>query len=279
MGIVNVTPDSFSDGGQYSNPDKALAQALFLAKQGAHILDLGGVSTRPGALAVSAEEEWQRVHPVLAKIRQHAPSEILLSLDTSSPTVAARAAAEGLIDIINDVAAGLVLEDASPAPWLSTLDVAAEHDLGVVLMHMQGSPQTMQNNPLYKNCVADVCAFLQERAKVAQQKGVAFVALDPGIGFGKTQEHNLDLLSERGLQALVNLNLPVLIGLSRKRFLNSFLSAFATPEACGTLLSQTRVQAQQQQFQQRDLLSKEWEFRCLSWGARIIRSHRMPFEF
>ena len=283
MGIVNSTPDSFSDGGEFLNPQKALQHALHLVQKGAHILDVGGVSTRPDAAPVDAQEEWNRVAPLLRLLQQELPPEVLVSLDTSSPTVAYRAAQEGWLHIVNDVWAGRVVEDVACSPAqvqpYSTIDVAAQFDLGMVLMHMQGSPQNMQEKPQYKNCVMEVAAFLVERASEAQKKGVKFIAVDPGIGFGKTFEHNLELLSERGLGTLCALPFPLLIGLSRKRFLNSFLLT----KGAGVVPSKNQPQSlppsAEPLVHPLDVLSKEWESNCILRGARLVRSHRMPSEF
>jgi len=208
MGIVNVTPDSFSDGGRYLAPEAALAHALRLIAEGADILDIGAESTRPGADPVSAEEEIARAAPLVAAVR--AQGDVPISIDTMKPEVARAAVAAGA-DIWNDVTALGYSPDA-PA-------IAADLGCEVVLMHMQGEPRTMQADPHYDDVVAEVCAFLQARAQVAIDAGVARekIWLDPGIGFGKRVEHNLALLAH--LDKVVALGFPVLLGVSRKRFI------------------------------------------------------------
>jgi dihydropteroate synthase len=209
MGVVNVTPDSFSDGGRLASLEAALAHALALDAAGADILDIGGESTRPGAEPVSAAEEIARTLPLLMALRPRTTRR--LSIDTCKPEVAEAAVRAGA-DIWNDVT-------ALGAPGAA--DLAAELGCGVVLMHMQGEPRTMQAAPLYDDVLAEVCAFLEARAEAALAAGVARerIWLDPGIGFGKTLEHNLALLS--GLPALVALGFPVLLGASRKRFITA----------------------------------------------------------
>lgn len=207
MGVVNVTPDSFSDGGRLATPEAALAHALALDAAGADILDIGGESTRPGADPVSAAEEMARTLPLLAALRPRTRRR--LSIDTCKPEVAEAAFRAGA-DIWNDVTA----LGAPDAPGL-----AARMGFQVVLMHMQGEPRTMQAAPRYDDVLAEVCAFLRDRAEVALAAGVARerIWLDPGIGFGKTLEHNLALLA--GLDRIVALGFPVLLGVSRKRFI------------------------------------------------------------
>ncbi|MFZ4607092.1 MAG: dihydropteroate synthase [Caulobacter sp.] len=207
MGIVNVTPDSFSDGGRFLGLDAALTHARRLIAEGADILDIGGESTRPGAAPVSAADELARVVPLITAIR--AESAIPISVDTLKPAVARAAVAAGAT-MWNDVSA-LRGPDA-PA-------VAADLDCAVVLMHMLGEPGTMQDAPRYDDVVVEVEAFLLARAEVAMSAGVARekIWLDPGIGFGKTLAHNLALL--RALPRFVALGFPVLLGASRKRFI------------------------------------------------------------
>lgn len=208
MGILNVTPDSFSDGGDFMDPDTAVAHALEMVAQGADIIDIGGESTRPGATPVSEADEIRRTVPIIGRIREQ--SDIPLSIDTMKAGVAAEAIAAGA-DIINDVSA--LEADARMA------EVAAQTRAGVVLMHMQGTPGTMQDHPVYQDVVAEVCDYLRSRIDFAVQHGVArdHIVIDPGIGFGKNQEHNLALLRE--LPALATLPVPLLVGASRKRFI------------------------------------------------------------
>jgi dihydropteroate synthase len=210
MGIVNVTPDSFSDGGRFLDQEAAVAHALRLLEQGADMLDVGGESTRPGAPAVDEAEEIRRVAPVIAAIR--ACTEAPISIDTMKPAVA-RAAVEAGASMWNDVAALGFAPDA--------LATAAELGCDVVLMHMQGEPRTMQEAPHYDDVVAEVGAFLVERAEAAMAAGVTRekIWLDPGVGFGKTPAHNLDLI--RHLDRICELGFPVLLGVSRKRFVQA----------------------------------------------------------
>lgn len=204
MGIVNVTPDSFSDGGALADAEAAISRALELAGQGADILDIGGESTRPGATAVSAEEELQRVIPVIEGLRDRCPLPI--SIDTSKPEVMRAAVAAGA-GMINDIYA--LGRDGA-------MDVVAALGVPVCLMHMQGEPATMQDDPCYDDVVAEVHAFFTQRLFACQMAGVdrKKIIVDPGFGFGKTLEHNLRLL--RQLSKLVELGVPVLAGLSRK---------------------------------------------------------------
>lgn len=208
MGILNVTPDSFSDGGAFAETDCAVAQALRMVEEGADIIDLGGESTRPGAEVVSADEEMSRVIPVIEKLSRFTPAA--LSIDTSKAGVARAAIAAGA-EIINDVTA--LLGDPAMA------SVAAESGAGVVLMHMRGTPRTMQQNPHYDDVVREVADFLRERIAAAKSAGIDEdrIAIDPGIGFGKTVEHNLQLIA--GIEKFTLLELPVLLGVSRKSFL------------------------------------------------------------
>lgn len=208
MGILNVTPDSFSDGGDYSDTSAAVERALEMAAQGADIIDIGGESTRPGAEPVSASDEIKRTAPVISGIRGH--SGVPVSIDTMKAEVAREAVAAGA-NIINDVSAF----EADHA----MVQVAAESGAGVVLMHMKGSPQTMQDNPVYRNVVTEVRTYLQARMDFAAQHGIGrdHMVIDPGIGFGKTVGHNLDLL--RGIPELSACGCPVLVGASRKSFI------------------------------------------------------------
>jgi dihydropteroate synthase len=208
MGVVNVTPDSFSDGGRFFCADAAIAHGLKLIAEGADLLDIGGESTRPGADAVSVDDEIARIVPVITGLR--AVTDRPISIDTRKAIVAEAAINAGA-SLWNDVTA---LSDDPAA-----LATAARLGVPVILMHMQGEPQTMQADPRYGDVVAEVCAYLAERARLAMAAGVARAAirLDPGIGFGKTLEHNLALLSH--IDALVGLGFPVVLGVSRKRFI------------------------------------------------------------
>jgi dihydropteroate synthase len=221
MGIVNVTPDSFSDGGLFLDPPSAIAHGLELAEQGAHILDIGGESTRPGAAPVDEQEEMHRVIPVIAGLTEalsSKPAPVRISIDTSKAAVAAEALGAGAT-LVNDVTA------LRADPSMAGLVAAAGADC--CLMHMRGTPRTMQRGeggPWYKDVVDEVKRFLEERLSFAVSEGIAEerILLDPGIGFGKTPAHNLTLL--RRLDELVALGKPIVIGTSRK----SFLGALAT---------------------------------------------------
>ena len=208
MGVINVTPDSFSDGGNFISVNAAVEHGLRLAEEGAEILDIGGESTRPGAASVSVEEELRRVIPVIKGLA--GKTSAALSIDTSKASVARAAVAAGA-EIINDVTA-LRGDDAMAR-------VAAESGCGIVLMHMRGTPRTMQEDPQYHDVVVEVADHLAERIAAARAAGIAAdrIAIDPGIGFGKTVEHNLQLIA--GLGRFATLGHPVLLGVSRKSFL------------------------------------------------------------
>jgi dihydropteroate synthase len=208
MGIVNVTPDSFSDGGIFEGPEDALKHSLQLLADGADILDVGGESTRPGGDTVPDAAEIARVVPVIERIRAEAP-EAIVSVDTRKPVVAREALAAGAC-IVNDVAA---------ATEAGMLDVVRETDAGLVLMHMRGDPKTMQANPHYDDVVGEVRSFLASRIEAATAAGLdpSRLCVDPGIGFGKNLRHNLDLL--RSIGSFRDLGAPALVGVSRKRFI------------------------------------------------------------
>jgi len=206
MGIVNVTPDSFSDGGKFNATDAAIAHALQLIEQGADILDIGGESTRPNATPVSLQEELDRVIPVIEAL---AKQEIPISIDTYKPQVM-QAAIQAGASMVNDVRA--LQEEGA-------LEVVAKSNAGVCLMHMQGTPKTMQIDPQYTDVVSEVSSFLETRIQKCVQAGIAKnrIVIDPGFGFGKTREHNITLI--RQLEILNQLEQPLLVGLSRKSVL------------------------------------------------------------
>lgn len=224
MGVVNVTPDSFSDGGLFLDADAAVAHGRELLEQGADLLDVGGESTRPGAEEVSAEEEQARVEPVVAGLA----GEATVSIDTSKAAVA-EAALDAGATIVNDVTA--LRHD------LEIASLCAERDVGLVLMHMQGDPRTMQHNPTYDDVVDDVKAFLSGRMEVAVAAGVGEerIWLDPGIGFGKNVDHNLELL--RRLGELRDLGRPLVIGTSRKSFIGKIDGSPVESRLGGTIAS------------------------------------------
>ena len=206
MGILNVTPDSFSDGGLHFGDAPAVAHGLRLVEEGADILDIGGESTRPGAQPVAVEEEWKRIGRVITEIGRK--SDIPISVDTYKPEVARKAIRAGAV-IVNDVDG---LRDSEMSR------VVANSDAGTVIMHMQGEPATMQKHPTYTDVVAEVRTFLALQMEEAIRQKVApeAIVLDPGFGFGKTPAHNLELL--RGLGSLQDLGRPILVGVSRKSF-------------------------------------------------------------
>jgi dihydropteroate synthase len=214
MGIVNVTPDSFSDGGMFADADAAVKHGLQLLEEGADVLDVGGESTRPGSDPVGEDEELARVLPVVEGLRREAP-EAVLSVDTRKAAVASEALATGA-DVVNDVGAG-----ADPR----MLGVVESARAGMVMMHMQGEPKTMQSEPRYGDVVSEVRSFLAERLSGAVAAGIGRdrLCIDPGIGFGKNLQHNLALL--RSIGSFRELGVPVLVGVSRKRFVGDLSGA------------------------------------------------------
>ena len=212
MGILNVTPDSFSDGGQYLDFDEALNRAEKMIEEGADIIDIGGESTRPGSDPVSEDEELKRILPIIKALQKH--SNIVISVDTYKPKVMERAIDMG-VAMINDVFA---LQQPG------AIDVIKKSNVGICLMHMQGTPKTMQVNPTYQNVLSEVKSFLEERTTVLIAEGIHTerIILDPGFGFGKTFEHNITLL--QNLESFQSLKLPLLVGLSRKSFIRKILS-------------------------------------------------------
>ncbi len=242
MGILNVTPDSFSDGGRFDRLEAALAHAEQLLADGADILDIGGESTRPGAPFVSPEDELQRVLPVLQKL---ASLNVPLSLDTRRTSVMRAALAAGAVDLINDVSA---LEDEG------ALSLVAAANVGICLMHKQGNPDTMQNKPQYHDVVDEVGDYLARRVALCREHGVAAERLlaDPGFGFGKTLEHNLTLLRELPrLEAMAGV--PLLVGMSRKSMLGNITGEQQPDQRLGASVAVALLAAQR--------------------GTRIIRVH------
>ena len=212
MGVLNITPDSFSDGGRYLDVGRAIAYAHQIREDGADIIDIGGESSRPGALPVSIDEELARVLPVIEELANG--TETLISIDTYKPTVARRALQAGA-HIVNDITA---LSGTNMAA------VVAEMDAGLILMHMKGVPRTMQRSPVYRDLIPEILTFLRQRIDKAQVEGVCpdRIMIDPGIGFGKTGEHNLEIL--RCLGRFRSLGKPILIGTSRKSFIGKILN-------------------------------------------------------
>lgn len=230
MGILNVTPDSFSDGGAFQALDLAAQHALAMVNEGADIIDVGGESTRPGSEPVSADEQIKRVVPVIRKIRELIPRECLISVDTTLTPVAEAAVAAGA-DIVNDVSAGR--NDSK------MFDFVAAWGGRIVLMHMQGTPKTMQDNPSYSDVVEEVCSFLRSRAEAAIAAGIKpeNIILDPGIGFGKTRQHNLLLMAN--LERITHLGFPVLLGTSRKRFMGAICGETEPTDLLGATVATT----------------------------------------
>jgi dihydropteroate synthase len=224
MGIVNVTPDSFSDGGRFATADDAVRHAMALADDGADIVDIGGESTRPGSDAVPADEEIARVLPVIARLADERPA-LAISIDTRKAEVAA-AALDGGAVIVNDVSAG---RDPGMLP------LVAERGAAIVLMHLKGEPETMQEAPAYDDVVSEVRAHLGERIEAAERSGIdrERIAVDPGIGFGKELGHNLELI--RRVDALLDLGRPILVGPSRKRFIGAILDLPEDQRVEGTI--------------------------------------------
>lgn len=241
MGIINATPDSFSDGGRYADASAAIEMALTMVEDGARVIDVGGESTRPGAAAVAASAEIDRIVPVIEGLR--AQSEVFISADTSKPAVMAAACAAGA-DMINDVTG---LQGAG------AISAVVQSGAAACLMHMQGEPRTMQRRPEYANVVADVRVFLERRLAACERAGIGRdrLCVDPGFGFGKTVAHNLDLMRE--LSVFAHMGVPLLIGVSRK---SMFAKLFARDDM------PSRING--------SLAASFWAYQQ---GARIIRTH------
>ncbi len=232
MGILNRTPDSFSDGGLYQDEAQALAHALKMVEEGADIIDVGGESTRPGSRRIEAGEQIRRVVPIIERLRGSLPAAIPISIDTTRAEVAATALAAGA-SILNDISAGR----DDPAMF----KLAAQTGVPIILMHMQATPETMQINPAYGDVVAEVKSFLLKRAEAAQAAGIRReqVFIDPGIGFGKTNEHNLALMAN--LKQFVDTGYPVLLGTSRKRFMGAICAQTEPKEFLGATCATTAL--------------------------------------
>ncbi|NIO48175.1 MAG: dihydropteroate synthase [Candidatus Aminicenantes bacterium] len=226
MGVINITPDSFSDGGLYFDKDKAVARGLQLREEGSDIIDIGGESTRPGSEPITEEEELRRVIPVISALRKKTDS--LISIDTTKSEVA-RAALDAGADMINDISS------SSFDP--KTFSLAAQHGAPVILMHMKGIPRNMQINPFYENVLLEVRSFLKEKIEVAQAAGIKKekIIIDPGIGFGKRHKDNLVLI--KNLHYFKDLDRPILIGISRKSFIGKILNSPPQQRLEGTIAS------------------------------------------
>lgn len=263
MGILNVTPDSFSDGGMHVDVDRAVSHALRMVEDGADIVDVGGESTRPGARAISETEQCLRVLPVIERLRDRLPAIVGISIDTRLPNVAKRALSAGA-RMVNDI---------SGARGPGMLEVVAEHGAAIVLMHMQGTPETMQDEPNYRDVVSEIREFLIERAEQAQDKGIPAdkIMLDPGIGFGKDRQHNLTILAE--LRVFVATGYPVLLGASRKRFMGSICRERVFSELVGATCATTviGVQAGVRVLRVHDVKANRQAL-DIAWAIREIQS-------
>lgn len=244
MGILNITPDSFSDGGLYFNQDDAVKHALKMIEEGAAIIDIGGESTRPGAVKISSQQEIDRVIPVIKKILDEKPSTII-SVDTTKNRVA-EAALEVGANIINDIS-GLTFEP-------EIIDTVKSYGGSVAIMHIKGTPEDMQKNPYYEDVVLEIYDYLSKQTKSANKKGIENIFIDPGIGFGKTVEHNFEIL--RRLEDFKCLGYPIIIGLSRKSFIGKSLNLEVT---------------------ERDNATSVVESIAINNGARIIRTHNVKY--
>ena len=244
MGILNVTPDSFSDGGKYYSEKYALDYALEMVDDGADIIDIGGESTRPGSDSVSLNDELQRTIPVikqLVKLRK----DVVISIDTTKGEVARQALDSGA-SIINDIS-GLTFDEA-------ILDFVMQYNSGIIIMHIKGNPKTMQNNPNYKDVVKEVYDFLTKQSNKAKKKGIDKIIIDPGIGFGKRVEDNIELIKR--LEEIQSIGYPVMVGLSRKSFLGKILDLNVA---------------------ERDVATVIMEVIAVLKSARIIRTHNIKY--
>ena len=232
MGVLNVTPDSFSDGGLHHDLDTAVARALEMVELGADIIDIGGESTRPGADRVSEEEQLRRVIPVLRQLQQELPAELPISIDTTSTLVAGAALEQGAT-IVNDISAG------RDDPGMFSL--VAEAGTPYIIMHMQGTPRTMQDAPRYDDAVAEIRSFLLGRAAAAEEAGVRQenLVIDPGIGFGKSKRDNLDIIMD--LESFTATGYKVMLGASRKRFMGSICDINEYSELVGATCATTAI--------------------------------------
>ena len=265
MGILNVTPDSFSDGGKYNHVGTAMQQVEQMLAEGADIIDIGGESTRPGSDRVSAEEQIQRVIPVIQAIRKQFSNDLLISIDTTLSSVAEASLTVGA-DLINDVSAGLNDPDI--------LNLAAKKSTPIVLMHNKGTPKTMQDNPYYEDVAIEVIDFLKTRINAALASGINKdnILIDPGIGFGKRKQDNLDLLAY--LDKLVALGFPVLLGASRKRFMGSICNV-TEPSELVTATSVTTalgVMAGVKLFRVHDVKENK-QAADVAWAIKQCRQH------
>ncbi len=242
MGILNVTPDSFSDGGKYLHSDEAIKRGLELVEEGADILDIGGESTRPGADEVTDEEELERVIPVIRELREK-NSEVLISIDTTKSKVAEEALSTGA-NIVNDIS-GLTFE-----PQIA--DVVKEKNATLILMHIKGNPRTMQHSPNYKEVISEIYDFLESKIELAEKKGVQNIIIDPGVGFGKRLVDNYEIINR--LSDFKSLGFPIMVGLSRKSFIGKIINNDPS---------------------ERDFASAIADCSSIMNGAKIIRTHNV----
>jgi len=222
MGILNLTDNSFYDGGKYKNEEKALTQCRKMIKEGARIIDLGAQSSKPGANEITEEEEWSRIKPLLASIKKEFPN-ILISIDTNKSSIAEKSINNGA-DIINDISAGDLDKNM--------FSVIAKYKPTYIIMHMKGTPKNMQENPVYKNVVGEIKDYFTNKILKLKQLGIEDIIIDPGFGFGKTIEHNYDILNN--LQKLKTLKLPILVGVSRKSMIYNLLENTENQSLNGT---------------------------------------------
>ena len=232
MGILNVTPDSFSDGGEFNNLDSAVSQGKKMIDEGADIIDIGGESTRPGSKRISSQEQIDRVVHIIEAINETKPGHVEISIDTTQSEVAEAALSVGA-NIVNDVSGG----NDDP----ENIQLCAEKKCPYIIMHMQGTPETMQNDPSYDDVVTEILSFLQKRAEECIKAGIDKndIIIDPGIGFGKKSDHNLKLLNN--LNIFVNTKYPVLLGTSRKRFMGEICSVNKPSDLVGATTATTSL--------------------------------------
>ena len=244
MGILNVTPDSFSDGGKYLSPDIAAEHGIEMIDKGADIIDIGGESTRPSSVSIPADEESKRILPVIQKILLERPTAII-SVDTTKNIVASKALQHGAV-IINDI--------SGFANDIKLVEITKKFNASLAIMHMLGNPKTMHQNPEYENVVEEIYDFLEAQAEIAANSGIKNIFIDPGIGFGKTVDHNLEIIQRLG--DFKSLGYPILIGLSRKSFLGNILDL---------------------DVENRDVPTAIVETLSVKNGARIIRTHNVEY--
>jgi dihydropteroate synthase len=242
MGILNVTPDSFSDGGQFSDKDKAVLHALEMIEDGVDVIDVGGESTRPGSEPVSESDELNRVIPVIEEILKKKPDAVL-SIDTTKTRVAEEALKSGAL-IVNDISGGTFEPEI--------FNVVKEFNAAMILMHIKGKPKTMQSSPVYSDVVSEVYGYLAKQTQIASSKGIDKIIVDPGIGFGKRTEDNLTIIER--LEDFKSLGFPIMIGLSRKSFIGNILNL---------------------PVEDRDDATNALNLFAISKGARIIRTHNV----